>query len=167
MLRLVEESDAEFILNLRTNPKLSPYISYTSDNILNQIQWIRNYKIKEMQGLEYYYIATDQHNNKYGTIRLYDFDGNSFELGSWIFMPNSPLGMAVKAHFIGLEMGFQFLNMDYCRIRVRKKNIGVVRYIENFKPISTVQDEMDIHFTLSKDNFHNHQFQMPQLFRAQ
>lgn len=154
-LRLVEESDAEFILTLRTNPKLNIYISYTSPNIVDQIKWLQNYKIKERLGLEYYFVAQDQNGNKYGTIRLYDFNEKSFEIGSWIFMPNSPFGMAVKTHIIGLETGFELIKTDYCRITVRKKNIGVLRYLADFKPIISYEDDIDLYLTISKENFFN------------
>lgn len=160
-LRLVEESDAEFILNLRTNPKLNAYISYTSPNVSDQVKWIKEYKIKELQGLEYYYIAHDQYGNKYGTIRLYNFDENSFELGSWVFMPHSPLGIAAKTHLIGLEIGFNQLNADYCRIIVRKNNIAVVRYIMGFKAVIVYEDDIDYYFNLSKESFYKHKPTMP------
>lgn len=160
-LRLVEESDAEFILNLRTNPKLNVHISYTSPNISDQINWIKNYKIKELQGLEYYYIAHDQYGNRYGTIRLYDFYENSFELGSWVFMPNSPLGIAAKTHLIGLETGFEYFNADYCRIVVRKSNVAVARYITGFNAIIAYEDDIDYHFNLSKESFYKHKPTLP------
>lgn len=153
-LHLVEESDAEFILTLRTNPKLNAYISNTSLDINDQIRWIQNYKIREKQGSELYYISKDMFGNKHGTIRLYDFDTNSFELGSWIFMPNSPLGMAVKAHMIGLEIGYEMLKATYCRITVRKKNLRVLRYLEDFNPEISAEDDLDFHLILSKENFY-------------
>lgn len=160
-LRLVEESDAEFILSLRTNPKLNAHISYTSPHISEQVKWIKEYKIKEFHGLEYYYIAHDQYGNKYGTIRLYNFDERSFELGSWVFMPNSPLGIAAKTHLIGLETGFEQLNAEYCRIAVRKNNVAVVRYIMGFKAIIVHEDDIDYYFNLSKESFYMHKPTMP------
>lgn len=160
-LRLVEESDAEFILSLRTNPKLNAHISYTSPSLPEQVKWINEYKIKELHGLEYYYIAHDQYGNRYGTIRLYNFDERSFELGSWVFMPNSPLGIAAKAHLMGLEIGFDQLNADYCRIVVRKNNIAVVRYILGFNATIAFEDDIDYHFHLTKESFYTHKPTMP------
>jgi len=160
-LRLVEEADAEFILALRTNPKLNQYISHTNPNISDQINWIQKYKIKEEQGLEYYFISQDQKGNKYGTIRIYNLADRSFELGSWVFMPNSPLGMAVKTHIIGIETGFEQLNADFCTISIRKKNTGVVRYIEGLNAILFSEDDLDFHFTISKENFYNRKEKLP------
>lgn len=159
-LHLVEESDAEFILALRTNPKLNTYISHTSLDINDQIKWIQDYKNRENQGIEYYYVSKDMFGNKHGTIRLYDFDANSFELGSWIFMPNSPLGMAVKTHIIGLEIGYEMLKATHCRITVRKKNISVLRYLEDFKPDIVGEDELDFHLIILKENFYSRKKQL-------
>jgi len=44
----------------------------------------------------------DLKSNRYVTLRLSNFDEKNFELGTWVFMPNSPFGMAVKTYMIGL-----------------------------------------------------------------
>ena len=54
--RLVNEDDAEFIIDLRTDKDLSRYIHDTSPDLDNQIQWIREYKKREAEGKEYYFI---------------------------------------------------------------------------------------------------------------
>ena len=153
-LRSVEEADAEFIITLRTDPKLNKYISTTSPNIADQIKWIKNYKLKEKLGLEYYFIVHDMEGNKFGTIRIYNLEEKRLELGSWLFLKNSPFAMAVKAHFIGLETGFELLKAEYCKIEVRKKNIGVVRYVEDFKPKIINEDDLSFYFILSKENYY-------------
>jgi len=154
ILRLVEVDDAEFILKLRTDPKLNKYISYTSPDLNDQIQWIEFYKIKEKEGLEYYFIAEDEKGNRYGTIRLYNREKNSFEIGSWLFAHNSPLGMAVKAHIIGYEIGFEVFNAEYCKFEIRKENTAVLRYVEIYKPQIVEADELNVYFQLTKENFY-------------
>lgn len=155
-LRLITVDDAQFILRLRTDPHLSIYISYTKPKIAYQVKWIQKYKKKEELGFEYYFIAEDQNGNKYGTIRLCNFGAKSFEVGSWVFLPKSPFGMAVKTHMIGVETGFKMLNADYCRIRVNKKNIGVLQYLEVFKPMVIKEDTFDYYYVISKANFYFH-----------
>ena len=44
-LRLVEKTDAEFIVDLRTDKKLGQNISWTSASVEKQIAWIEEYKI--------------------------------------------------------------------------------------------------------------------------
>lgn len=154
ILRLVEENDAEFILSLRTNVQLNRYISTTSDDIADQKKWIKNYKIIEFAGLEFYFIAEDLNGNRYGTIRLYNFDENSFEIGSWLFLPKSPLGMAVKAQFIAIETGFKELKKEYCRLEIRKENEAVLRYMKGFKTTLVREDDLNYYYTLTEENFY-------------
>lgn len=153
VLRLVQEEDAAFILKLRTNTYLNRFISPTSDNLTDQINWIREYKIREFAGLEFYYISEDTEGNRYGTIRLYNFDDNSFEIGSWVFLTDSPARMAIKAQFIGFETGFNYLNADFCRLEIRKKNQSVLRYINDFKAKLVDEDELNYYFVLTKEKY--------------
>lgn len=152
-LRLVEVDDAEFILKLRTDPKLNRFISYTSPELNDQVKWIQNYKEKEKQELELYFIAMDTEGNKFGTIRLYNRDEQSFEIGSWLFSSHSPMGMAVKTHIIGYEIGFEVFKAEYCRFEVRKENVSVLNYVKFFKPAKIGEDNLNIYFRLSKENF--------------
>lgn len=154
ILRLAEEHDAEFIYSLRTDPELSKFISFTNPGIEDQINWLKNYKIREKEKSEFYYIAQDEYGNKYGTIRLYNFDEKSFELGSWLFHRNSPIGMAVKTHFIGFEVGFEILKAEYARFEIRKQNTGVLKYVIDFKPNLVGEDDLNYYFTISKENFY-------------
>ena len=61
-LRLVDEEDADFIVSLRSDEKKSRFISYTDPNIETQKNWIREYKKRENEGKEYYFIASDVNN---------------------------------------------------------------------------------------------------------
>ena len=153
-LRTVEIEDADFILNLRTDPILSQFISFTEPDIDAQIKWIKDYKIREKEGLEYYYIALDQNGEKHGTIRIYNFDEKSFEIGSWLFRREAPLGMAVKAQFIGFETGFNLLNSEYCRLEIRKRNTQVVRHMKGFDAPVVKEDELNYYYELTKENFY-------------
>jgi acetyltransferase-like isoleucine patch superfamily enzyme len=154
VLRLAEVDDAEFILKLRTDPKLNKCISYTSPDLAEQRLWMEIYKNKEREKQEYYFIAEDEEGNRYGTIRLYNRCNNSYEIGSWLFAHNSPLGMAVKAHIIGYELGFELFNAEYCKFEIRKENSAVLRYVEFFKPQIISTDELNVYFQLTKENFH-------------
>jgi len=154
ILRLVEIEDAEFILNLRTDPKLNKYISPTSPVLEEQTRWLHKYKMREKEGLEYYFVVLDLEGKRYGTIRLYNRGNNCYEIGSWLFAHNSPLGMAVKAHIIGYELGFELFNADYCKFEIRKENTAVLRYIEFYKPQIIDTDELNYYFHLTKENFY-------------
>ena len=47
--RLVEIKDAEFIMSLRTNEKLSRYINETNNKLKDQSDWLKDYKLREAQ----------------------------------------------------------------------------------------------------------------------
>ena len=84
-VRLVNECDAEFILSLRNNPELNQYIHPTDDDVESQRQWLREYKKRENEGLEYYFIYS-MNGEPLGLDRLYKInkDDISFTWGSWI-----------------------------------------------------------------------------------
>lgn len=160
ILRLVDEEDAAFIFELRNNSGLNQFISYTSPNLTDQIKWINDYKIREKAGREFYFIAQDQAGTKYGTIRLYNLDEMSFEIGSWLFHSNSPIGMAVKTHFIGFETGFEILKAEYCRFEIRKKNTGVLRYMKDFETTLIREDDLNFYYTLTRESFYKRRSQL-------
>ena len=54
--RLVKEEDASFIYKLRTDPVLSRYIHDVQGGVDGQVQWIRNYKKREEDGTDYYFL---------------------------------------------------------------------------------------------------------------
>ena len=154
-LKLVEVEDANFILELRNNISLNNHISPTSTKLIDQINWIEEYKNREKIGLEYYFI-TLVNGKKMGTTRLSDLDNKFFELGSWVFSQNSPAGVSIKADIITRELGFEILGFDYCKFSVRKANKSVLKYHLNYKPEVVKEDDLNIYFKLSKSNFNTH-----------
>ena len=152
-LRLVELQDADFILNLRTNQKLNQYLSNTSLELSDQIKWIEQYKIRELKGIEYYFLAIDEDDIKLGTTRIYNIENNCFEIGSWLFSEIAPLGTSIKADLMAREFGFESLGLEYCKFEVRKANIKVLKYHYKFNPEIIGEDDSNIYFKLSKNDF--------------
>jgi len=155
-LRLVELTDAEFILSLRTNPDLSRFLSYTPNDIEKQRNWIAQYKTKEEKNEEFYYIAGISDKKLLGTSRIYNIDKESFEIGSWLFSADTPDGIAIKTDIICRQMAFEGLNASFCRFEVRKMNKTVVRYHLGYNPILKGEDELNFYYELSKENFYQH-----------
>lgn len=76
-LRLVNEDDAEFICALRNTQSLNIFISKSTANVEEQKKWIINYKNKEKQNEEFYFIICKNEDDlPIGTVRLYDFKEN-------------------------------------------------------------------------------------------
>lgn len=155
-LRLIEESDAEFILNLRTDEKLGKHISPTSSNLNDQINWIRAYKEREARGEEYYFVSIGRNGEQFGTTRLSELDGEFFEQGSWLFDPKAPSGVAIKSDILTKEIGFGILGFDTCKFDVRKSNTKVLRYHRGYQPVVVRENELNFYFNLDKRAFEAH-----------
>ncbi|MDB5141276.1 MAG: Butyryltransferase [Mucilaginibacter sp.] len=153
-IELVEIHDAEFIVELRNN-KRNKHISKTDSRVSEQVTWISNYKLREANNLEYYFIVKDIAGNKWGTTRLYNFDGTKFDVGSWVFLPNSPSGIAIKSDIITRELAFEVLGFTVCKFDVRKDNKNVLRYHYTYKPIKVAEDDLNFYFELDKQSFFN------------
>jgi len=155
-LRTVEVEDAEFILSLRLNDKLSRYLSPTTNSIVQQENWINKYKKREKKGIEYYFVTIDNQGNKYGLSRIYDFEDNSFESGSWLFSPDAPKGYSILSDLAGRDYGFEVLGFEYCRFNVKKKNSTVVNYSLAFKPNLLSEDEFTYFFRIDYAAYKKH-----------
>lgn len=130
-LRLVSESDAEFICGLRNNPNLNKFISQSTALVEEQSQWIRSYKERECNQQEFYFIIQRNDNNeRIGTIRLYDFKDNprSFCWGSWILNVNKTRYAAIESALLIYKLAFEDLGFEQSHFDVRKENLGVHKF---------------------------------------
>lgn len=110
-VRLVKEEDAEFIVKLRTDPKLSRFIHDIKSGVEQQKEWIRAYKQREKNGTEYYFIYFVD-GEPCGLNRLYDIkEDGTFNGGSWVFAPSSYELASVASVCIQLEIAFNDLGL--------------------------------------------------------
>lgn len=149
--RFVIEEDTDFILKLRTDPKLSRYISATDANVEKQKEWIRLYKEREAKGLECYFIFL-LHENPIGLSRIYHIEDDHFTQGSWLFSSDAPVGSAVLGNIISCEFAFNLPNMEYLLTDARKKN-HTHKYVKSFHPEIIGETDMDIFYKISKENY--------------
>ena len=153
-LRLVEKSDSKFILDLRTDTKLGQNISRTSPKIDDQINWIEEYKKREANREEFYFIFEDSFNQPWGTVRLYNLTNDCFTVGSWICREGNKEKIAIIAWLKSVEFGFNELNYKTCLFDIRKKNTGVLYFAYLFQPKHIKENELDYYFSLDKDTFY-------------
>lgn len=151
-VRLVDLSDAEFILDLRTQKNSSKFLSHTSNELDKQIQWLKEYKVREKLQEEVYLIFSKNGINL-GVERLYDICSKSFTFGSLVFDDKSPLGTSIIADIITKEIGFDFFNIDIALFDVRKDNKSVIKYHQKYKPNLLFEDDKTNYYSLSKENF--------------
>jgi RimJ/RimL family protein N-acetyltransferase len=129
-VRLVNEDDAEFIVQLRTDPKLSKYIHSTDNDINKQREWIRGYKDREAQGLEYYFIFCAR-GEKLCLCRIYSIKENgTYTFGSWIASPKAHMEESVASIIITNEIAFEDLKLTYADLYdgVHESNTQVYKF---------------------------------------
>ncbi len=122
------ESDAAFILELRTDGEKSKHISTTSDNQIAQIEWLRAYSVDNSQ---VYFVILDSHGNSIGTVRLYNKSDRSFCWGSWILKQGTPSSCGIESALMVYQFAFS-LGFESSHFEVRKGNESVWRFHERF-----------------------------------
>lgn len=148
-IRLIEETDADFIVKLRNNPKLNRYLNPTSSNIEDQIRWIKDYKIKEKKQEEFYFIILENGYKK-GLYRLYKISSISFTIGSWLFDVCENKHLPIITDLLMADMGFYKLNKEVLLFDVRKENKKVLHYHALKKPLFYSEDESNNYYLLTK-----------------
>jgi hypothetical protein len=151
-VRLANEGDAEFILSLRTNSTLSKYLHSTDNDLQKQIDWMRKYKLREKEGLDYYFVFS-MDGRPWGLERIYDVKDDSFTHGSLVFAQDAPLGLAILSDIITREIAFNLLQLPHNYFDVRKGNVNVRNYHLKYKPTLIDEDEENLYYLLEKENF--------------
>lgn len=157
--RFVNESDAEFIVRLRNDDKLSRYIHSSCQDVESQKEWIREYKEREKVGTEYYMIFFKD-GKRVGLNRIYKIHEGVFTTGSWLFEKDAPFECSVLASIIGREIAFDQLGLDfenaYDGVHVDNKKVIKFNHMMGLKDGRHFQDEKGEYIaqSLTKDDFH-------------
>lgn len=165
IFRLVDESDADFIFMLRTDPKLSRYLNKVSSNIIDQIRWITEYKNRELNGEEFYFISINpETGERQGVSRIYNFRDDIYELGSWIYLPDTDISKSILGDIAVREIAYDYLQFNICTFEVRKENKTVIRYHMGYSPEKIGEDELNYYFRLTKFTFNNNKYKYLKIF---
>lgn len=151
-VRLVNEDDAEFIIKLRTNPKLAIYIHHTDNNIEKQRNWIREYKRREKDGLDYYFIYYYL-DKPIGVNRIYNIYDNLGTIGSWLCSSESNVEQSIGTLIILRDILFEVLNLEIDRFDVRKKNKHVLKLHLSMGAKIIEETDTDYFLEISKSDY--------------
>ena len=152
ILRLVEESDAQFILDLRTKEK-AKYLSMTDNNLDNQVNWIKNYKNREKDEKEFYFVIENKNNERIGLVRAYKIEDDSATSGSWIMLDGVKTEATLEGVLLLYEFILEYLGKEKIFFDVRKDNKKVWRFHKSYGAVQIDEDELDYFFEFSKDSF--------------
>ena len=110
-IRLATEEDAEFIHNLRTDPKNSPFMHVDGCTVDTQRQWLKEYKKREDRGEDYYFIYYFE-GKPIGVDRLYHIKEKEFHCGSWVFKFGLPAFCSLAGAVLAREIAFEILEKE-------------------------------------------------------
>ena len=163
--RTVEADDAPFILHLRSNEKLSRFLSRTSPLLTDQEKWIHQYKTREHNSEEFYFVTIDASGKRIGLARIYNLlpERSSFEIGSWLYAPDAGMRAPILGDLAIRDHGYEVLGFRNCHFEVRRENRSVVRYHLNFSSELIGEDTLNFYFTLSYENYSTHRSKLLKL----
>lgn len=132
-VRLVNENDAEFIVSLRSDPTKTKYMITLNNEVETQRRWIQEYKMREKEGLDYYFIYSNVEDKPIGLNRIshVDYIEKTAKASSWITV-GGLINEAFKMSIIQSEIAFNLLKIDAFRFEVHKENSSLIRFYKLF-----------------------------------
>ena len=152
-VRFVKEEDTDFILQLRTDEKISKYLHQVKSDAQEQKEWIKKYKKREEEGSDYYFIYYDG-DSPIGVNRIYNISDTCATSGSWICKPEVDFEKKIYTLIIVREIIFDFLGKQEDCFDVRKKNKTVVGIQKMFGSKIVSENDIDYFFNLKKEDFY-------------
>lgn len=126
-LRSVTEEDAEFILDIRNNPRISKYLPPLNVTVEQQRQWINKQRSDKDS---YYFILETQSGDPIGTLGVYDIVDNHAECGRSCCI-GEPF-TAVEASVLLTDFIFNILKLAYTTIWVYEGNKTVIALNQSY-----------------------------------
>lgn len=155
-VRLVNVDDAEFIVSLRSDPERTEFMITLSKDVENQRQWIREYKKREEEGSDYYFICNNQDSSPIGVNRIskINFETLSCKLSGFIKKKGNKADTAAM-FLIQKEIVFDTLGLVFSIAEIHEKNYKMLKYFEYFDYKIAKNENNFLHLVLTKDAFQN------------
>ncbi|MDU7781538.1 GNAT family N-acetyltransferase [Aeromonas caviae] len=149
-MRLIDESDAEFVLKLRSDERYNKFLSSVNSDINSQRDWIRKYKEDEISNKQFYFIIERKDGVPCGTVRVYDIKENSFCWGSWILNEDKTHYAAIESALMVYDFGFNRLGFNKSHFEVIRGNLKVVSFHKKFGAVMIGEDDDHYYFEITK-----------------
>ena len=162
-VRLVDESDVDYILSLRTNKHLAKFIHHTDNDRDKQLEWVRNYKNRESEGREYYFIYFLD-GKPVGLNRIYNILGYYGTIGSWICSPDNETEISLATYILMLDIMFDRIKLDITIFEVRQANKHVWKLHKMLGAQQVGGSNIDYYFTLNKETYYKNRESFINLF---
>ena len=152
-MRLAQIADAEYLHSLRIDPEFNEYITPVDGGTEGQRRWLGEYKIKESENKEFYFIILNKDGKKCGCIRLYNIDEEKFTWGSWILDRFKPTKAALESAVLVYVVGFELLGLTRAVFDVRISNLHTLRFHDRFGVQRIGEDHENIYYEYSCETF--------------
>ena len=165
-VKLVNESDAGFILSLRTNNRLNKYLHQTDENLDKQIEWIKEYKKREREGREYYFVYS-KNGVRVGVNRIYNVYAYYGTIGSWICKPDNDPEISLATYILMFDLLFEYLKLDIAIFEVQIGNNQVIKLHKMLGVQEVGETEECVFFTLNKKTYRKNRENIVKLFNLE
>lgn len=152
-LREAEIDDAEFILQLRTDPQKTCFLNKTENNLDKQIEYLKRYKALDN---EWYFIIENKKHQSLGTSRIYNVSGKQYTGGSWLMKKGSLPQETLEGALLARHMAFETLGFEKDCFDVRKDNKKVVRFHEMTGAQIVAENDIDYFFEITRETYNEH-----------
>ena len=153
-LRLIRPDDAEYVVELRSDPRYNRYLSPVTHTVAAQRRWIEKYQVRERERSELYYVIERRDDGRRcGLVRLYDIIPGSFTWGSWIIDQNKPPKAALESALLSFGIGFEMLDLPVALVDVRLANAKAISFYRRLGMEELRQSPTDIFFQYSRKHY--------------
>lgn len=153
VLRLIQPEDAVYVYGLRSNPAYNTHLSTVTGTVDDQRNWIEDYKSREAQGQELYYVIERKDGTRCGLVRLYDIEAESFTWGSWILDENKTRKAALESAILSFGVGFDVMERAVANVDVRLENKHATSFYERLGMTETHRIDGQIFFAYPRARF--------------
>lgn len=153
VLRLIRPDDAQYVHGLRSDPAYNRHLSEIRGTVEDQRRWIEDYKAREAEGREFYYVIERKDGVRCGLVRLYDIREDSFTWGSWILDANKPPKAALESAVLSFQVGFEMLARSRALVDVRVQNDRAIALYRRLGMTEMYRTELDIYFEYMKARY--------------
>ena len=152
-LRLIQPEDAGYVHSLRSNPAYNTHLSTVTGTVDDQRAWIEDYKSREAQGQEFYYVIERKDGTRCGLVRLYEIEAKSFTWGSWVLDKNKTRKAALESAILSFGVGFDALGVQLANVDVRVANEHAAAFYRRLGMEETHRTDQDIFFNYTREKF--------------
>ena len=151
-LRTALEEDAEFMLELRMDPRNGRFLSPTHPDPEQQRAWIRGRLAAED---DYACVIEDAAGQRIGTIALYHINrgAGTCEWGRWILAPGAPALAALESAMLIYRFAFFDLGLKRAEFGVMGENTRVISFHRGMGARPVAETDVGVHFHFLPEDF--------------